>query len=258
MSIYQHFREEEHPFIDQVLSWQEDVQRTYRYRLTDFLNPREQQIVESIIGTTNDDLQLASFGVGEYSERTRMIIAPFYDEITDDMFQLSLLKATYNSKFISLSHRDVMGAFLSLGITREKLGDIYVANGMIQIIMAEEISPYVQMNLTTVKNAKITLETEPFTSLIEEEHHWVESDKTVSSLRLDVVIKEIYNLSRKEAANLVARKQVRVNFKLVDEGAFTLQAGDLLSVRGKGRSKIVNINGRTRKNRLRMTTAILK
>src|SRR5690625_206801 len=142
MSIYQHFREEEHPFIDQVLSWQEDVQRTYRYRLTDFLNPREQQIVESIIGTTNDDLQLASFGVGEYSERTRMIIAPFYDEITDDMFQLSLLKATYNSKFISLSHRDVMGAFLSLNITREKLGDIYVANGIIQIIMAEEISPY--------------------------------------------------------------------------------------------------------------------
>src|SRR5690625_6844211 len=85
MGIYQHFRKEEHPFIDQVLSWKEDVERTYRYRLTDFLDPREQQIIESIIGTNNEELQLVSYGGGKYSERKRVIIAPFYEEITNDM-----------------------------------------------------------------------------------------------------------------------------------------------------------------------------
>lgn len=258
MGIYQHFREEEHPFIDQVLSWKEDIERTYRYRLTDFLDPREQQIVESIIGTSNDELQIVSSGGSKHSERKRMIIAPFYEEVSDDMFQLRLKQATYHDKFISLEHRDVMGAFLSLGISREKLGDIFVGDGILQIIMAEEIAPYVKVNLTTVKNANISLDQKPLESFIEEEKNWVESDQTVSSLRLDVVLKEIYNMSRKDAANLISRKQVKVNFKVVDQGNFELFEGDLLSVRGKGRSKLVKLNGRTRKNRLRVTTAILK
>jgi|SRR5690625_751467 len=258
MGIYQHFRKEEHPFIDQVLSWKEDVEKTYRYKLTDFLDPREQQIVTSIIGTTNDDLQLVSFGGGKHSERKRMIIAPFYEKITDEMFMITLKQATYNDKFISLSHRDVMGAFLSLGITREKLGDIFVASGTLQIIMAKEISPFVKINLTTVKNANITLEQKPFTALIELEQNWIESEKIVSSLRLDVVLKEIYHVSRKEAANYILRKQVKVNFKIVDQVNFTLIEGDLLSVGGKGRSKLLKIHRRTRKNRLRITTAILK
>src|SRR5690625_610070 len=197
MGIYQHFRKEEHPFIDQVLSWKEDVERTYRYRLTDFLDPREQQIIESIIGTNNEELQLVSYGGGKYSERKRVIIAPFYEEITNDMFQLTLKQASYNERFITLSHRDAMGAFLSLGITRDKLGDIFIANGTLQIIMAEEIALYVKTNLTTVKNAHISLEKIPFTSLIEMKKNWVKTDQTVSSLRLDVVLKEMYHMSRK-------------------------------------------------------------
>lgn len=258
MSIYQHFRQEEHLFIDQVLSWKEDVERTYRFKLTDFLDPREQQIVESIIGTNNDELQLVAYGGGKYSERKRMIIAPFYEEITDDMFQLILMQTDYNDKFISLSHRDVMGAFLSLGIIREKLGDIFVGKGTLQLIMAEEISEYVEINLTTVKNANIQLERRSFQALIDKELNWKESEKTVSSLRLDVVLKEIYQMSRKEAMKLILRKQVKVNFKLVDQSSFTLLEGDLISVRGKGRSKLLKVNGRTRKDKFRIAIAILK
>src|SRR5699024_2052796 len=189
MSIYQHFRKEEHPFIDQVLSWKEDVEKTYRYRLTDFLDPREQQIVESIIGPNHEDLQVVSFGGDETTERKRIIIAPFYEEITDDMFQITLKQANYNDKFITLSYRDVMEALLSLGITRDKLCDIFVRDGTLQIIMAQEISPYVQTNLVTVKNAHISLENKPFTALMNPDKNWIETEKTVSSLRLDVVLK---------------------------------------------------------------------
>ena len=50
MSIYQHFRPEEREFIDQVLNWKEYVENNYAPKLTDFLDPREQQIVKMIIG----------------------------------------------------------------------------------------------------------------------------------------------------------------------------------------------------------------
>lgn len=258
MGIYQHFRQDEHVFIDQVLSWKSVVERTFMHKLTDFLDPREQQIVKSVIGTTNEDITISFFGGGKYSERKRAIIAPYYEEISEASFQLTVMQATFHSKFVSLAHPDVMGAFLSLGLKRETLGDIYVDDGIVQIIMGEEISPYVQANLTSIKNANVKLVGIPTRSLLEKKQNWVERNQTVSSLRLDVVLKEIYNVSRKNASEFIAKDLVKVNFKSVNDRTFTLYEGDLLSVRTKGRSKLVSVNGRTRKNNLRITTALLK
>lgn len=258
MGIYQHFRKEEHPFIDQVLSWKNTVEKKYQHRLTDFLDPREQQIVESLIGTANDDLQVGFHGGGKFTERKRAVIAPFYEEMNETVFQITLLEATFNEKFISLAHPDVMGAFLSLGIDRNKLGDINVSEGTLQIIVASEIAQYVIANLTTIKNANIKLSEMSLLHLNEKELYWLETDIVVSSLRLDVVLSGIYNMSRKDTANYLKKKQVKVNFKLVDDGTFELREGDLISVRRKGRSKLVKVNGETRKGKLRITTAVLK
>lgn len=82
MDIYQHFRKEEHSFIDQVLSWMEQVERSYLPRLTDFLDPREQQIIEMLIGTSNDELKLLFFGGGTYSERKRRLLLLFMKRLT--------------------------------------------------------------------------------------------------------------------------------------------------------------------------------
>src|SRR5699024_12542673 len=87
-----------------------------------------------------DELQVQSYGGGRHSERKRVIIAPYYEDVTAASFNLTLLEGKYAEKFVSLSHPDVMGAFLSLGIERKKLGDIFVENGMIQIVVASEIA----------------------------------------------------------------------------------------------------------------------
>lgn len=258
MGIYQHYRTDEHAFVDQVISWKEEVEQTYRYRLTDFLNPREQQILKEIIGRQNIDLQVQSFGGGPHTERNRIIIAPFYEGITEDMFQISLKQASFHKKFVNLFHRDVLGAFLSLGIVREKLGDIYIKEDQFQILMDSEIAPYVQMNLKRVKNARISLTKKPLDQLLKVEEQWEEGIQTVASLRLDVVLKEIYQTSRRQSDQWIQREYVKVNFKTVDRGSFLLQEGDLLSVRGKGRSKFIETLGRTRKDKWRIRTARLK
>ena len=48
--VYQHFRPEEKEFIDQVIDWRINVEDTYAPKLTDFLDPRQQFILRSIIG----------------------------------------------------------------------------------------------------------------------------------------------------------------------------------------------------------------
>lgn len=258
MDIYQHFRKDEHPFIDQVFSWIDHVEETYQMKLTDFLNPREQQIVDMLIGTSMEGLKVYKHGGSNNAERRRVIIAPMYKNVREDSFQLSLMQASYNERFVSLGHRDVMGAFLSLGIKRQKLGDIIVENGRIQIIMADELSPYVLTNLTAIKRAKINLEEQPLSSVAEKEVSWVESDQVVSSLRLDTIVKAIYKLSRKDAGVFITKGLVKVNYQVTDDRKLVLEAGDMLSLRGKGRSKLIRINGRTKKDKFSITTAVLK
>lgn len=251
--IYQHYRIEEHPFIDQALAWKEDVRRTFACKLTDFLNPREQMITTQLIGQANTDLILKFFGGGLYTERKRAIIAPFYEQITNDDFQLTLFEADFAEKFLTISHRDVMGSFLSLGLDRKKLGDIFIVNGKLQLLTTKELAPYVQMNLTRIKRANIQLREVSLSNLQETKPNWKKIDKIVSSLRIDVMIKEIYQISRKKAANLITQQRVRVNFKTVDDVKFLLEPGDVLSVRGRGRSKIFQVHDRTKKNNIRVT-----
>src|SRR5690625_301451 len=157
MSIYQHFRKHEHPFVDQVLSWKEQVENTYTSYLTDFLDQRERQIVSSIIGTSNEDVTFSFFGGGEHAERQRGIVAPFYETIVKEDFAINLLEASFDKKFNRLKHRDILGAILSLGIDRKKIGDIVVDADKFQIIVTDELASYIMMNLTKIKHARVHL-----------------------------------------------------------------------------------------------------
>ena len=49
-SIFQHFRKEEQDFIRKVESWVTSCQEQYAPILTPFLDPRQQFIVEAIVG----------------------------------------------------------------------------------------------------------------------------------------------------------------------------------------------------------------
>jgi len=255
--IYQHFRKDEHPFIDQALSWINQVELVYESKLTDFLDPREQDILHSLIGSGNDTIRLEFNGANVNAERKRALIAPFYEEPDQDDFQIVVLEAKYPEKFVQLEHRDCLGAFMSLGIDRKKLGDMIVEGGLIQIAVASEIATYVQTNLVSVKHAKIKLTEVSREAFQLVPATWDEADKTVSSLRLDAVIGEIYNLSRKSAQDAISKGMVKVNYRLIEDSKFQLQEEDLLSLRGKGRSKLVAVKGNTKKDKIRITCARL-
>lgn len=257
MTIYQHFREHEHPFVDQVLSWRTQVEQTYTPYVTDFLDPRERQIVRSIIGETNEEVAFHFFGVREDAERKRCILAPFYETIENEDFQIALVESTYNDTFNELTHRDVLGALMSAGIDRKKFGDIYIVDNVVQIVLTKELSEYIAMQLTQIKRAPVRFNEQTFEHVLENVDEWHESFQTVSSLRLDVLIKEIYNLSRKQAVQYIQANKVKVNFTEITDPALQVFEGDLFSVKGHGRSKLLKVHSTTRKNKLKVTTARL-
>lgn len=250
--LIQHFRKDEQPFIEQVISWQREVEDRYAPKLTDFLDPRQRFIVTSIIGQ-NDTLKTACTGLFEEAERQRMLIFPTYYEAIEEDFQLVAFTIQYPVKFVQLRHPDVLGALLSLGLNRGKFGDIRVNDQQVQFVVAQEVAEYVRLHLTGIGKVKVHIESlKEADSLIVNEEEWLEESHTVSSMRLDVIIATVLNVSRQKAQALITGKKVRVNWTERDTVAFELQEGDILSIRGSGRVKIIMTEGRTKKDKIRL------
>jgi RNA-binding protein YlmH len=257
MSIYDHFRAEERPFVDQVVEWKEQVKGRFIHKLTDFLDPRQQEIVTSVIGE-DPDVFISFLGGSPQAERKRAFLYPPYLELADDDFQLTAFNVNYPYKFVQLTHQDLLGSMMALGLKRDKFGDIYIKEQLIQIIVASEISSYVEANLQSIGKASVTLDRLPLSQLIVPKEEWQEKEVTASSLRLDVILAEIYQLSRSKITPYIDKKLVKVNWKMIEQPAYQLQNGDYLSVRGLGRSKVVAVQGKTKKDKWRIIVGFLK
>lgn len=257
MSMYDHFRKEERPFVDQVLEWKELVKGRFVHKLTDFLDPREQQIVATIIGQ-DQEVRFSFFGGTEETERKRAFLFPPFIEPTALDYQLSAYKVHYPQKFIQLTHPDLLGAMMALGLKRDKFGDIYIQDEEIHIVIASEISSYVEANLQNVGRAQIRLEAISLEKLMTEKEEWLEKFITASSLRLDVILSEIYQLSRSKIVPLIEAKKVKVNWKIIEQPSFQVQTGDYLSVRGLGRSKLIDVLGKSKKDKWRIEIGLRK
>lgn len=52
-------------------------------------------------------------------------------------------------------------------------------------------------------------------------------------------------------------QRVHLNYEKITSASKTVSSGDLISVRGKGRSEVVEIGGETRKGRTRVKARII-
>lgn len=252
MSIYQHFRKEEHALIDQILDWKQLVLDEYRPKLTDFLDPREQRIVSSVVGK-GEGLEVFFSGGQENAERKRAIIAPDYFEPEENDFEFTLFELQYPVKFSSLEHPKILGSLTGLGIKREKFGDILNQDDRFQIIIANDVADYVKMNFESAGKTKIRPEEKSLDEIIPNELILEWTYKTVSSMRLDVLIAEGYNLSRSKAKPLIQHDKVKVNWRHVADSSFNIEEGDVISVRGYGRMYVSAIEGNTKKGKIKLT-----
>jgi len=218
--------------------------------LTSFLDPRGQYILEVIVGSF-EDMKVSYFG-GQSAERKRAIIAPSYFEPTEGDFEEVLIQINYPEKFVSIQHQHVLGTLMSLGIEREQVGDILVGD-TIQFVLTKQLESYIMMELTKIKGATVKLDSIPFKDMIQSKENWNIHHSTVSALRLDVVLKEMIRKSRSIAKQLIEKKRVKVNHTLIDSPDFQLQNNDLLSIQGFGRARIIDIGGKTKKEKVHIT-----
>lgn len=249
MNIYQHFRGDEQDFIDQVIDWVTQVENQYRPYLSNFLNPRQLFIVQSVVGQY-DDILFESFGGNETSEQKRVLIYPPYFEPTTEDFEITLIEINYPTKFAELSHGQILGTVLGAGISRDTLGDIINAGERWQFFIDRNMKDFIFMNVDRIGRTNVNLEEQALDEQVEMTDKWTIDEVVVSSLRLDVVLARALNLSRNKAKMLVNDKRIKMNWIEIERPDIEVEKQDILSIRGHGRVQIRKRLGTTRKDNI--------
>ncbi|OZI13301.1 RNA-binding protein [Bacillaceae bacterium SAS-127] len=257
MSIYQHFRSEEKEFIDQVLQWKSEVEQMYAPKLTDFLDPREQEIVQTVVGR-HSEVKAVFFGGATNTERKRALITPEYFQPEAEDFDITLYEISYPEKFVSIEHSQIFGSLMGVGLRRGKFGDILTDGQRFQLLAAKEVSSYIQVNVSHIGKVAVRLQEKEFDEALTKVEEWKEINTTVSSLRLDAIIAALSRLSRQKVQTLIKSGLVKVNWKKVEDPAFECSVGDVFSIRGIGRSKFLADEGKTKKDKWRIILGLLK
>lgn len=256
-TIFQHFRKEEQAFIELVYDWIHDVEHMYAPKLTDFLNPRERFIVRSLMGQA--DLEQASTGRFQEAERQRLLLYPSYYEPNVEDFQVAIFRIKYPTKFMTLAHKDVLGSLMGLGIDRSKFGDIRMDGEEVQFAVAAELADYLRANFVAVGKSKVSIEeVTREEDIVLATEIWREELNTVSSMRVDTIVAAVTNLSRQKAVTLIKGDKVRVNWATEQNISAELFEEDVLSIRGFGRFKVIAVEGRTKKDKIRLLTGVLE
>lgn len=208
---------------------------------TSFLDPAEQIEVASLLR----DIPYHFWGGYAEAERKIAVIGST-EEHEEVLSAISIISTK------ALTHREVLGSVLGLGITREKVGDILVNGEICDIIVQKDLSEFILNHLTQVGREKVSVSEKNIENLISVENVSKEITTTVASMRLDAIMSSGFGIAREKSASLISMEKVSLNYKVVTNQKKLLREGDLISVRGYGRLEVMQVLGETRKDRIRV------
>ena len=233
-------------FLSHVKDLSDKADRSGRFTFTDFLNLDEQNTLQS---AGRELIRYECFGGAAGCER---VMARFgsVDELGYEMpypivcIRISPLQQKFADE---LTHRDILGAVMNLGVERSCLGDIVLRDNVAYLFALERIAPYLCDNLTRVKHTSVgcgIADAPPEGELFRTEP----VSLNVSSLRADCAVAALYHLSRGNAEKLFEAQKVFLNGRLC-AGSAQLKEGEIVSVRGLGRFVFTGVTGNTKKGR---------
>lgn len=216
---------------------------------TCFLSQREQALAGYLFGTPEG---LHAFGGYEDAERKMLIYLPEYLE-EDSLWEGDSPCVCLRAHFFqgdSPNHRDFLGALMGAGIARETVGDICVGSGSCDFFVTAEIAPYLLQNFTTAGRTKLRLEQVPLREAHIPEPEVKEIRDTVASLRLDSVISSGFRIGRSLAAQYITTGKAAVDGLPAEKPDRPVPEGAKISVRGLGKIRLTQVNGKTKKDRI--------
>lgn len=242
-------------------------QKDYSIVTTDFFDLAQQSAAAGFVRSHAGE---GVFFYGGYkgAERRKLVFVPDYIDVKDEealcayfaenpeLCPLAVLSVKIRAAGKSagegkpLRHSDYLGSLLSLGIKREKTGDILVFEDGAQIIVSEEIAAYLAENYTSAGRTPLAVTVESIDKLKLAQIKIERLRLPLSSLRLDNAVAAVFGVSRRNAAEAIGSGLVFVNSVENKKPDFQLKGGEKLVLRGRGKAIFVGAGGTSRKGKI--------
>lgn len=214
-----------------------------------FFNEDEMQQALPILEKEIPDNYM-TWGGFENADRVMIGVFPDYLPCDKELFPIKTVEILYDSRF-GLSHRDFLGAVMSLGIKRSFVGDIKIASGVAYVMLRTEIAPYVVSQMSKIGRVGVKAALSAFSDCkFEDDLQFL--NLTVSSLRLDNVVSAVLNLSRDKSAQAVKSGLVSVNHAIKQLPSFILKESDTVIYKGKGKFVLFELAGESKKGKKKL------
>ena len=213
---------------------------------TDFLDLNGQTVLRRIRKTL-PPVEIRLFGGAEGCERR---MAGFGTD-PEGSFPIACLNIRPRGmKFAeTLSHRDVLGALMSLGFDRRQLGDIILREKEAWLFCTDRIAPLIEGGLLSVRRTSVLcmrVSTPPEGELFRTERQVIQ----VVSERMDALVAHAFRMSRSEAQSLFPAGKVFLDSAECQNTDTVPAAGQIISVRGRGRFRFLGAETVSKKGKL--------
>lgn len=223
------------------------AEKRHRPMFCGFLDLREQgvfQLTLSALGEKNGAL------FGGFSEAERQMGGIAMDKQPEEKeFPITALRIDIPS-FRELTHRDYLGTAMSLGITRDKIGDIVVDEQGATLFVAADLADFLCENMQKVGGLGVKPKLLSDLPEVETTQKTEEIRGSIASSRLDCVVAELVRVSRTKADELLAASRVKVMGREETNRSRMIEEGEIIAIRGIGKFKIVSLSGRTKKGNI--------
>lgn len=221
--------------------------RSGRIMFSNFLNPAQAEIARQAAAIERVPVELS----GGHPDAERTVAAFGWPDDEEIEWPIAIMEAAWDGRFASCQHRDVLGSLMALGVERECFGDIIIDsdNSRALLFALDRMEDFLTQNWISAGRASLKVRRLTDAGAIPPPRGEM-CRITVQSPRLDAVLAAALNLSRAEAQQTVRSGKVRVSFKECLNIDKQLEPGDIVSVRGMGRFKLIEEQGRTRRDRL--------
>ncbi len=209
--------------------------------VSDFLSPPElEECLRAFSRLT--EITVMPWGGYAQAERQRLAIAHSSIELVLEQIPLTVLEIRGNFLFDPASHRDFLGAMLGVGLTREKVGDVLIQKDRgAQVLVIPEVVPALTTFLTSVRTVPVRVLPIALEALEVRPPQVKDLTTVEASLRLDAVASAGFGMSRSRMTDLIGTGDVRLNWQAVLQPAKAIKTGDRITLRGKGRLEIGDI-----------------
>ncbi len=192
------------------------------------------------------------YGGFEHADRVLISVSADYIEVGLDDFPISPVTFKFKSMARKLTHRDFLGALMSMGIKREVIGDIVVSDNFAVVFLRSEIADSICRDVLKVGAVGVRGEV-GLTVELPNTAEFKEFSGTIASLRFDCVVSQLCGISRSKAATMIVGGICAIDHLVCVDTSKQIKQSQVITVRGVGKFVISECDGLTKKGRVKLS-----